>query len=76
MDFFLGQIIWFAFDYEVEGFLKCDGRTLEVRQYQALFSLLFNKYGGDGMNNFKIPNLSTETGSYQICINGLYPTRN
>lgn len=76
MDFFIGQIIWFAFDYEVTGFVKCDGRTLEINRNQALFSLLGTKYGGDGTTNFKLPNLNMETGSLQICINGIYPSRN
>ncbi|MFA6873234.1 MAG: phage tail protein [Bacteroidaceae bacterium] len=76
MDFFWGQIIWVAFDFEINGFMKCDGRTLQISEHQALYSLIGNKYGGNGMTNFMLPNIKTETGSYQICIQGIYPSRN
>lgn len=76
MDCYIGQILWFAFDFEVQGFMKCDGRTLQVGQNQALFSLLGNKYGGNVHNGtFMIPNLKAEIGSYQICVAGIYPCR-
>ncbi len=76
MDFFLGQIIWVAFDFEINGFMKCDGRSLPISQNQALYSLIGTKYGGDGVTIFMIPDMKTETGSYQICIQGIYPSRN
>ncbi len=76
MDFFIGQIIWVAYNFEINGFMLCDGRSLPIMQYQALFSLLGTKYGGDGRTVFNLPNLTTESGSYQICINGIYPARN
>ena len=75
MESTMGQIIWFAFDFEVNCFMKCDGRSLPINVYTALFSLMGTKYGGDGVNSFNIPDLSTETGSYQICTEGYYPSR-
>lgn len=76
MDFLWGQIIWVAFDFEIEGFMKCDGRTLQISQNQALYSLIGNEYGGDGLASFMIPKLKTKIGSYQICTKGVYPPRN
>jgi len=76
MDFFWGQIIWVAFDFEINGFMKCDGRALSISQNQALYSLIGTKYGGDGVTNFMLPDIKAETGSYQICIQGIYPSRN
>ncbi len=75
MDYFIGQIVWFAFDFEVDGFLRCNGQSLLVMRYQALFSLIETKYGGDGRTTFCIPTLKTESGSYQICYRGIYPPR-
>jgi len=65
-----------AFDFEMRGFMKCDGRTLDISQYPALYSLIGNKYGGNGSTNFMLPNLKAETGSYQIYLDGIYPSRN
>lgn len=58
MDFFMGQIILCAFNYVPPGFAACNGQLMSVTQYPGLFALLSNFYGGDGINNFALPNLS------------------
>ncbi|MDD5698332.1 MAG: tail fiber protein [Victivallaceae bacterium] len=35
----------------------CDGSLLDVEQFKALFSLIGTRYGGDGVINFKLPDL-------------------
>jgi len=35
----------------------CAGQLLQISAYQALFSLLGTKYGGDGVNTFGLPDL-------------------
>lgn len=35
----------------------CDGTLLKVAEYQALFSLIGNIYGGDGATTFALPDL-------------------
>lgn len=75
MEYFTGQIVWFAFNFEVEGFKMCDGKFLEITQYTALYSLIRNMFGGNGTTNFKLPDIKTQIGSYQICMNGIYPPR-
>ncbi|GAB4088456.1 phage tail protein [Hydrogenophaga soli] len=35
----------------------CDGSKLPINQYQALYSLLGTTYGGDGRNDFGLPDL-------------------
>jgi len=61
MDFYLGQILMFAFSdegfYPPTGFLPCDGRTLQINQYDALFALINITYGGDGVTTFALPDL-------------------
>jgi microcystin-dependent protein len=54
---FLGEIRTFAFDYAPQNWAICDGRLLSINQNQALFSLLGTYYGGDGVNNFGLPDL-------------------
>lgn len=57
MDFYLGMVIPWAINFLPMGWLLCDGSTLQISQYQALYSLLGNMYGGDGVNTFKLPDL-------------------
>jgi len=55
MDAFLGEIRMFAGSFAPEGWLYCDGQTLPINQYQALYSLLGNTFGGDNRTNFCLP---------------------
>ncbi len=56
-DRYVGQIMLFAGTYTVDGFAQCNGQTLQINQYQALFSLVGTKYGGDGQTTFRLPDL-------------------
>jgi len=76
MEAFLGEIILVAFSYAPNGWQKCQGQILQVNQYQALYSLIGNTYGGDGSSTFKLPNLTPPPNmSYIICVLGSYPSR-
>ena len=57
MDCYIGTILPWAVDYAPQDWVLCQGQLLQVAQYQALFSLLGTKYGGDGKNTFGVPNL-------------------
>lgn len=57
-DVYLGQIIPFGFQFAPQGFAYCNGATLPISQYAALFSLLGTYYGGNGQTTFQLPNLS------------------
>jgi microcystin-dependent protein len=61
MDPFIGTILAFGFNYEPEGWFICDGRLLQIAQYQALYALLGVYYGGDGRTTFAIPDLRGRT---------------
>lgn len=79
MDYYLGEICLFAFDYETYGFILCNGRSLSVRQNTALYAILGNKFGGDSVN-FNIPNMLGQEPipgmNYYICVSGIFPSRN
>lgn len=83
MDYFLGEIELFAIDFQPSGWIPCDGRLMAVRSNQGLFALLGNGFGGDGINNFAIPDLRTSMFGrqydmkiiYYICTNGIWPQR-
>ena len=58
MTAFLGEIILIAGWYPPAGYVRCDGQLLPIGdQYDALFTLIGTIYGGDGENNFAVPDL-------------------
>jgi len=57
MDPYLGEIRNFAFNFAPIGWLQCQGQTLNINQYAALFSIIGTYYGGNGTTNFQLPNL-------------------
>ena len=42
---------------DLKGWLICDWRLLNFAQYTALFSLLGDRFGGNGRTNFALPKL-------------------
>jgi microcystin-dependent protein len=58
MEAYTGTIILWPMNWAPESWAFCNGQTLQVNQYQALFSLIANKYGGDGSSTFNLPNLN------------------
>ncbi|MCX6204708.1 MAG: tail fiber protein [Bacteroidetes bacterium] len=84
-DFFVGEIRVFPMNWAPKGWALCDGSILPIVQYQALFALINNKYGGDGKVNFKLPDLrgrsivdasnsfamGTITGTETVAVTGL-----
>jgi microcystin-dependent protein len=58
---YLGQIISAGFNFAPRGYALCNGQTLPIQQYSALFSLLGIVYGGNGTTNFLLPNLQGRT---------------
>lgn len=60
--------------------MEADGRLLDVRQHQVLFSLIGNTYGGDvAKYTFALPDLRGKEPMpgvlYCIVVDGLYPTK-
>lgn len=60
MDHYLGTILPVSFKYPPSGWMLCNGANLYVDQYQALFGLIGNTYGGD-WSRFLLPNLQGRT---------------
>jgi len=57
MEAYLASIIWMATEFAPQGTLEANGQSLPINQYQALFSLMSTRYGGDGQHNFCLPDL-------------------
>jgi microcystin-dependent protein len=54
---FIGEIRMFGGNFAPQGWLACEGQTLPIGNYEALYNLIGTTYGGDGATNFKLPDL-------------------
>ncbi|MBL4646008.1 MAG: phage tail protein [Hyphomicrobiales bacterium] len=54
---YTGEIQMFAGNFCPKGWAPADGRLLSVAGNEALFTLYYNHYGGDGRTTFGIPDL-------------------
>jgi microcystin-dependent protein len=57
MEFYIGTLHLFGFNFAPRGWAKCDGQILSIAQNTALFSLLGTTYGGNGQTTFALPDL-------------------
>ncbi len=85
MEPFIGTMMRFAGNYAPKNWKFCDGTLLSIKDYEALYSILDNSYGGDGKTTFALPNLKqtgqdpiTQNGfgRYIIAIVGMFPMPN
>lgn len=76
---FIGQIELFPSDFNSVGWIPCNGCVIPIKQNIPLFSLIGNKFGGDGAFNFAVPDFSgvpKDLGkSYYIAALGIYPVK-
>jgi len=56
-DQFVAEIRLVGFNFAPLGWAICQGQTLPISQYSAVFSLVGTFYGGNGTSNFQIPDL-------------------
>ena len=54
---FIGEICCFGFNFAPIGWAQCNGQTMAISQYSALFAILGTTYGGNGTTTFNLPNL-------------------
>jgi len=57
----MGVIKAFAGNFAPVNYMLCQGQTLNISQYTALFSILGTTYGGNGTTTFMLPNLCGRT---------------
>ena len=56
---YMAQILMFAGNFAPKNYALCNGQTLAINQYQALFALIGTTYGGNGTTTFQLPNLQS-----------------
>jgi microcystin-dependent protein len=61
MNYYLGQIGIYGFNFAPRGWALCAGTILPIQQNTALFSLIGTTYGGNGQTTFCLPDLRSRT---------------
>jgi microcystin-dependent protein len=58
---FIAQLLLASFNFAPKGWALANGQLLPINQNQALFSLVGTTFGGNGTQNFALPNLQGRT---------------
>jgi microcystin-dependent protein len=78
---YVGSVVLFAGKFIPVGWAFCDGRILSINEYQHLYAIIGNNYGGDyNKQNFALPDLRKQADNlgmlYIIRITmGTYPMK-
>lgn len=54
---YIGEIRIFAGNFAPAGWMFCEGQLLAISENDTLFNLIGTTYGGDGQENFALPDL-------------------
>lgn len=71
MNIYLGEIRVFPWNWPPRTWALCTGSLLPIAQNTALFSLLGTTYGGNGVQNFGLPDMRGRTGVHRA-LDGSY----
>jgi microcystin-dependent protein len=75
----LGSLLLIPYDFVPLSFEKSAGQILPIASNPALFTLLGNRFGGDGKKTFGLPDMRGQEPikglSYLIATAGIYPSR-
>lgn len=73
MDAYIGEVRIFCGQFAPNQWLDCNGQELPTQQYQGLYAVIGNTYGGTAPQTFKVPNLNGRVPMHQGSGNGLTP---
>lgn len=72
----LGEIRLIAYDDIPEGYLKCEGQSLDINKYPRLYMMIGTKFGQEGEFKFTLPDLREKAPPgvvYCIAVEGELP---
>jgi len=67
---FLGEVRMFGGTFAPVGWVLCQGQTLPISNYDALYALIGTTYGGDGVQTFGVPDLRGRAPIHQGTLQG------
>ncbi|WP_404380366.1 phage tail protein [Caenispirillum salinarum] len=56
-DPFIGEIRLLPYRYAPVDWMACEGQVLSIQQYTPLYAVIGTAYGGNGVTNFKLPEM-------------------
>jgi microcystin-dependent protein len=56
---FIGEIRMFGGSFAPLNWAFCNGQSMSIAEFSALFNLIGTTYGGDGQSTFNLPNLQS-----------------
>lgn len=72
----MGEIKLFPYDDIPVGYMACEGQLLNIHEYPKLYMLIGSKFGKEGEQQFKLPDLKKDAPKglfYCIAIEGKLP---
>jgi microcystin-dependent protein len=57
LESYIGSLLLVPYNFAPVGWALCQGQSLPISQYDALFALIGTTYGGDGQTTFNLPDL-------------------
>jgi hypothetical protein len=72
----LGDVMLTASQAIATNWLPAKGQTLVLNSNSSLFALIGTDYGGNGITNFDLPNLTAAAPdglTYIVCVSGVFP---
>ena len=67
---YIGEIRMAGFNFAPYGWALCQGQTLSIDEFSALFTLIGTTYGGNGQTTFNLPDLQCRLPFHQGTKNG------
>ncbi len=58
MEVYMGTVCAFGFNFAPLDWAYCNGATLAISQYSALYAVIGTQFGGNGTTTFQLPNLN------------------
>jgi len=68
MDEPIGTTVLALSDEDTPGWMFCRGQVLKITDYPGLFDVIGNRFGGDGVIDFDLPNPGPITTCYEYSI--------
>ncbi|MDJ0627048.1 MAG: phage tail protein [Rhodobacter sp.] len=79
-DSYLGTVGLSGASYCPKGLLEANGQLLGIAQFSNLYAVFGNRYGGDGMTSFGLPDLTDKVPEkgmrYCVVVTGGIPPHN
>ena len=76
MEPIIGEVKYFAGNFAPKGWEFCQGQLLSIASNTALYSIIGDRFGGDGRSSMALPKIEDLDGCKAIiAVQGVYPSR-